>query len=503
MHTNLATKFTVLAFSIAVLGFLNGLAALAFTRLTANSMRSAVIESIPRVRAAQELDAALLDQKGLVSAYIFPDGTPQLLELSRKAEAEFADRLPRAKTAVHTAEERAALDAIETAFAGFTIERNKAILQFNQGQRKEAVFTLVHEVWPAYDDADKLCAKLVQSNEAYVATSVKRAEGYVAIASWGVLIGSLGTALLAAFLAWQIVRRFIVPLRQMVTEARHVVGHDSAAASDLADDEIRSIGVYFRALMADVAEQRTTLEENRSRLLNMDKLASLGKLAASVAHEMRNPLSSMKMWLYSIRKAAGTEPSLDRKYQILSDEITRLENIVRNVLEFSKPFTLKLQPRCIIDVIDKTLEAVRPGLETKNIRLVQQHLAAVPQVMADADQLKQVFVILLDNAAAAMPEGGQLTISWTTEADRLQAANVVVRIRDTGVGIPEDVQSRLFEPFFTTKEEGTGLGLCIAANIMARHGGKLILESSTANGSTFAVRLPIAAENRDGQNPSR
>jgi signal transduction histidine kinase len=123
--------------------------------------------------------------------------------------------------------------------------------------------------------------------------------------------------------------------------------------------------------------------------------------------------------------------------------------------------------------------------------------------MADSEQLKQVFVNLLDNAAEAMPGGGEITIWSVAETDANRSASVVVRIQDSGHGIPDDVRSRLFEPFFTTKEQGTGLGLCIAANIMAEHRGQLVLEPPTAGGSTFAVRLPIAAEKTDEQNSRR
>ncbi len=249
--------------------------------------------------------------------------------------------------------------------------------------------------------------------------------------------------------------------------------------------------------MADVAKKQATLEENREQILNSEKLASLGKLAASVAHEMRNPLSSMKMWLYSIRKTAGTDPSLDRRYQILWDEIGRLESIVHNILEFSRPLSLKVRSVNVPQVIDATLDVLRPSLEARNISVVQRHSEELPSAMADCGQLKQVFTNLLDNAAEAMPEGGEISLSSVAEPCAAGKEMVVVRVQDAGHGIPDDVLAHLFEPFFTTKEQGTGLGLCIAANIMAQHQGQLLLETSTSSGSTFAVRIPAAEEKSD------
>lgn len=503
MRPTLATKFVFISVGIAVLGLIDGLMAFVFTRSVANSLHTVVGENLPSVKAAEELEIALSDQRGLVSAYIVSGGNRSWLKRSGDKEAEFDTWLFRARASAHTSEESDILGRLEEVYAEYDGERKKAIVQFDQGQRDEAILTLLHEVWPAYDKAYQLCEDFIAANERSVGESTRRAEQYVAFARWGVLVGSLGTAGLAALLLWMVVRGVLIPLRRMVADARAVVSYDLGAGTEAADDELRSVGVYFRALMADAAEARTTLMESRSRMLNAEKLACVGKLAASVAHEMRNPLSSMKMWLYSIRKTASAEPALDRKYQILSDEITRLESIVRNILEFSRPPALKLQPRSIVQVIDKTLEILRPWLEAKKVHVVQHHAAGLPHVMADSEQLKQVFVNLLDNAAEAMPDGGEISISSIVEMDADSSASIVVRTQDSGHGIPDDVRSRLFEPFFTTKEQGTGLGLCIAANIVAEHGGQLVLEPSTAGGSTFAVRLPITAEKTDEQDSRR
>lgn len=503
MRLTLATKFVFISVGIAVLGLIDGLMALVFTWSVADSLRTAVSDNLPSIKAAEELEIALLNQRGMVSAYILAEGDRSWLERLGKAEAEYNRWLSRTRASAHTSEETDILDRLDTVFGDYDAKRDLAVLQFDRGQRNEAIATVLHEVWPAYDKAHQLCEKFIAANEGYVGESMRRAEQHVAFAMWGVVAGSLGTAGLAALLVWMVVRGVLIPLRRMAADARAVVGHAPGTTVKASDDELRSIGVYFRALMASVAESRATLAESRNRLVNAEKLASVGKLAASVAHEMRNPLSSMKMWLYSIRKTAGAEPSLDRKYQILADEITRLESIVRNILEFSRPPVLKLRPRSIVQVIDRTLEILHPWLETKKTRVVRHHAAGQPLVVADSEQLKQVFVNLLDNAAEAMPQGGEVSISSNVETDGRGLASVVVRVHDTGHGIPDDVRSRLFEPFFTTKEQGTGLGLCIAANIMAEHGGQLVLESSTPSGSTFAVRLPIAAEKTDEQDSRR
>jgi signal transduction histidine kinase len=209
------------------------------------------------------------------------------------------------------------------------------------------------------------------------------------------------------------------------------------------------------------------------------------------------------MWLFSIQEGAEGNADLRRKLDIISEEITRLESIIRNFLEFSRPLELQCRPQEVGLVIGATLGLLEPRLKEAKIRVTSEPTGGLPAILADADKLKQVLINLLGNAADAMVQGGEIRLATSVEKDADGQRMVVVRIRDTGPGIPPDVQSRIFEPFFTTKDTGTGLGLCIAAHIMARHGGSLVLESSTEAGTTFAVWIPIVAEGTHGQDPGR
>ena len=153
-------------------------------------------------------------------------------------------------------------------------------------------------------------------------------------------------------------------------------------------------------------------------------------------------------------------------------------------------------------MIDHTLELLSPRLIERGIHV--QHpisMRSLPPVIADASQFRQVLLNLFENAVDAMPAGGEIRITTTVENDASGQSMVVVRISDSGQGMPQGIQRRVFEPFFTTKESGTGLGLCIAAQVMVRHGGALVLESSTDKGTSFAVWMPIAQEGDNGQDP--
>ncbi len=172
----------------------------------------------------------------------------------------------------------------------------------------------------------------------------------------------------------------------------------------------------------------------------------------------------------------------------------RLDGIVREFLEFSRPKALNIESLKLGALLDETLELIGPRCKENGINLVRKYPADMPPVMGDWKQLKQMFINLLNNAAEAMPQGGEIRVLAESAAESNGRPMTVVRIQDTGAGIPENIRQRLFEPFFTTKENGTGLGLCIAAGIMTRHGGRLVLESSADHGTSFAIWIPAAIE---------
>lgn len=226
---------------------------------------------------------------------------------------------------------------------------------------------------------------------------------------------------------------------------------------------------------------------------NSEKLASMGKLAASVAHEIRNPLTAIKMHLFAMQQSLANRPDLNDDFAVVSEEIQRLESVVRNFLDYSRAPNLKTQKVTIETMLDKVLELFGRRLTTKGIQVIREGDKGLPLVTADLEQMKQVFINLLTNAEEAMPGGGILGIIASHTRDENNRPMNLIRFHDNGPGIPEAVRHRMFEPFFTTKDDGTGLGLSIARRILESHGGRLTLET-TSIGTSFAVWLPPAEE---------
>ena len=249
--------------------------------------------------------------------------------------------------------------------------------------------------------------------------------------------------------------------------------------------------LIYRGIIAPLIEK---LRRSQLIIERQEKLSSLGVLAAGIAHEIRNPLTSIKVRLFTQQQLLkkGSEESEDNDF--LTGEISRLEKIVNDFLAFARPSDPEFAVMKATQPLRELLPLLQPSLRNSNVQLKEDFLSD-PHIKADAAQLKQVLINLVKNAAEAMPGGGVVTLRTRTERRGLgpRAANVIIlEIADNGPGIPPEVAKRLFDPFFTTKASGTGLGLSIAARILEKHGGTLEYSTQLNRGTIFRIVLPIA-----------
>ena len=214
---------------------------------------------------------------------------------------------------------------------------------------------------------------------------------------------------LAAVLLWLFFRGILQPLRTLLHEVRPQLATGSDGRRE--EEEMQLVGTYLRRVLLDVQDAKTALDKSRAQLHLAERLASVGKLTASVAHEIRNPLTAMKMWLYSARDALVRGSHEDRLLQKLEDEIHRLETIVRHFLEFARPPEPRFQPVTLASVITDSLELTRPLLMEKDIHVTTTGFTPESELHADREQLIQVFSNLFLNAAQATDSAGRLTIS--------------------------------------------------------------------------------------------
>jgi len=251
------------------------------------------------------------------------------------------------------------------------------------------------------------------------------------------------------------------------------------------------------------------LKQTQAMLVQVEKMAVVGQLAAGVAHELKNPLGIINEgMIYFDRELVQDHGRHTEVLKMMEEALVRADKIIRGLLNFSKPAQPELKPMAINQVIETTLDLVNKPLAVKNVRVAKEFDPDLPLVMIDENQIKQVFVNLFLNAFQAMPNGGQLSIrcypgtltepvvsigSPATGAHRPGETTLVCEVRDTGIGIPKEQLSKVFDPFFTTKPpgQGVGLGLSITKSIAEHHGGTIRIESEPGQGTTVIMTLPV------------
>ncbi|MFH1519630.1 MAG: ATP-binding protein [Candidatus Omnitrophota bacterium] len=237
------------------------------------------------------------------------------------------------------------------------------------------------------------------------------------------------------------------------------------------------------------------LQDSEEELIRSEKLAYTGRIAASVAHEVRNPLANVSMSIQQLRKAIANKDSRAKKHiEIVERNIQRINYLITELLNCARPPKLNMCLSDIHKVLKNVLSTVWIKIESRKIEIVKHFYSKPSKIMIDKEQMGRVFLNLVLNAIEAMPKGGKLTI--LTE---IKENFFVTRIEDTGKGIPEKDIIKMFDPFFSTKNEGVGLGLTLCYGVVVSHEGTIEVESKWRKGSTFTVSLPVRQKLRESR----
>jgi two-component system NtrC family sensor kinase len=325
----------------------------------------------------------------------------------------------------------------------------------------------------------------------------------------GLVVTTVALLALAGALTWRMVLR---PVRRITAASRKVGAGDlSVRAPVTSGDEIGEMTESWNRMVEEISRSRqereewnrtlelrideTTreLERTHERMMLVEKMASLGKLAAVVAHEINNPLAGIHTYARLLRRRMGDGPERGngdtaKVLQLVEGEAARCGEIVRNLLLFSRTPGARFAAESLAPLIERCTLLLRHKAELSGVAIRTEIAAGLPPVTCDASQVQQLLLALAMNAIEAMPRGGVLTLR-AAERD----GGVALEVADTGTGIPKEHLRHIFEPFFTTKEEGkgVGLGLAVAYGIVQRHGGRIDVASAPGQGTTFTVELPL------------
>jgi PAS domain S-box-containing protein len=233
-----------------------------------------------------------------------------------------------------------------------------------------------------------------------------------------------------------------------------------------------------------------SLESINTQLQVSERLAALGRITAGVAHEVKNPLNSMRLWLENLKESlpADKDGASQQAVQVLDKEIDRLDAVVKRFLDFTRPMDIHLEATQLAKLLREVLEIAQPQLQKSNIHLAQLLPIDVPEVYVDRALLKQAVLNLVLNAAEAMPNGGQLRLVLSRRGEMAE-----ISVGDTGKGIPPENRQKIFQLFFTTRPGGSGIGLASTFRIVQLHNGSIDFTSEVGRGTTFRIELPLAA----------
>lgn len=293
-------------------------------------------------------------------------------------------------------------------------------------------------------------------------------------------------------------RLFLKPLKRIQRGAEGIGKGDFRYQILIAsNDEIGELAQTFNQMSRQLKESFESIQKSQDRMIQAEKISALGQLSARLAHELKNPLTSIKMILQAILDGPFDPEMTKKDAEVILKEVKKLDTILTEFLTFAKPPPLELRPLNLGHMIQEVLLLMKIEFDRSRIEVLQE-ISGLPEMKGDYERMRQALMNLFHNSIEAMPKGGKLKIGVQEIFDNNQR-KVLLRVEDSGQGIPEEYQKMVFDPFFTTKEGGTGLGLSIVYNIIKEHHGSIDLQSQAGKGTVFAFTF-LQERLREGEN---
>jgi len=308
----------------------------------------------------------------------------------------------------------------------------------------------------------------------------------------GITLAGMAIALIVSgFLANSVLQ----PIKRLVFASQQLAkGNLEYEVKLKSKDEIGKLGETFNIMASSLKERDERLKEyTQQQIMKSERLATLGQLAAGVAHEINNPLGAVLMYAHLSLEEMEAEDPHRKNLEKAVGEATRCKDIVKRLLDFARQTEPKVEKLDANEILERTLSLVENQALFQNVKIIKDLSASLPKTMMDGSQIQQVFTNIILNAAEALNGEGELTVATRMVPD---GESIEIKFTDTGCGIPKENLEKIFDPFFTTKEvgRGTGLGLAVSYGIVARHKGTIDVKSEQGKGTTFIVKLPLKTE---------
>ncbi len=302
------------------------------------------------------------------------------------------------------------------------------------------------------------------------------------------------TAVIALGISLYLINNIITPIRALVNASKEILlGNYDKKLLIRTTDEIGYLCHTFNMMITAIKDRDNKLKEQTERqIVQSEKLASLGRLASGIAHEINNPLTGVLSYSTSLLEDLG-DSEYSEDLQVIINETKRCRDIVRGILDFARESQIEKEPANVNKIIENALAILTKHINFQNVKIEKRFSENIPEIELDINQMRSVINNLTLNAADAMPGGGRLTISTFLSYADSKEKEIIIEISDTGIGISEDNITKIFDPFFSTKEvgKGTGLGLSVTQSIIERHNGRIEVKSRLGEGTTFTIHLPV------------
>ncbi|MGD9489177.1 MAG: ATP-binding protein [Calditrichaceae bacterium] len=487
IRPRMITGFLLMSGLLIVLG----LFASFYTNRMQRGTSRILAENVSSLKAAEELEIALLDMKGHTSYYLL-DGNLSWLEVFKDKQSLFMEWFITARNLTHTKYEENILDEIEVLFKTYTDYQKQVVIHYQRNDTAHAYEILTGPMKSYFDLIFEKCEELLFVNEKMMYNTgmlIERDNKTVNTIMYGMgILGILIGLGLGGFLA----RSITHPIYELVLKVRGATDTDIVEKVDISNGtELDHLDHSVRSLINKVYEINTDLVKSRAMLERSERFAALGKISAGLAHEIRNPLTAIKMLVFSMKDEMRNDTGLNKDFQVILKEILRMEHFLQEFLDFARPPRPEFANVDVNEIIEQTLKLMATQLKNAKISLSAARTAKDVNIFADKQQMRQVFLNIIQNAVSAMPEGGKLFLGTKIiKDDGPDKESVEITIADNGKGIPNDLMDTIFDPFVTGREDGTGLGLSIAYQIITNHGGRIEAENNKGSGAMFTIVLP-------------
>jgi two-component system, NtrC family, sensor histidine kinase HydH len=453
-------------------------------------------ENVATIRAAWAMQDILWRLHAIVMESADKDRRETHLEVS-ELEAAFERNLVEAETTSFTPEEQALAKAVRDHFAVYRDQikthwqpQKTPSTLTSQAIEKEKTIRLARTV-------AEPCRQLVEVNEHLLADSTARSTKLSALVNFVRLAFLVAGPIVGVVCGLWIARGLHRSISQISVTLSDVTGDLNCDVGSVEIGHLNDLpGLHqqVQAVATRIRQVTEELQQTRRQAMLAERLAAVGELAAGVAHELRNPLTSVKLLIQTASQRQPQTSLAGRQLQVAQQEIGRMESTIQGLLDFARPPDLHRVDHDVRTTVRRALNLIEGRAKQQNVAIVETMPNVPVTVDGDPEQLHQIFVNLLLNGIEAMPQGGSLAVALETDDTTCR-----VLVSDSGDGISQTILDRIFEPFATSKEHGTGLGLAISHRIAKEHGGVLLAANRKEGGAVFTLELPLSTENTDGK----